>query len=222
MRINYGSRSFRASFLGFILFFILGSTPCSGELVYPPECEGPGCLRTAQPTDWPSSPQESIFTMELHRFRLGLPSSPKRVARQWGGDVFVANQDGSLFVFSLVTKYTGAQGVPMPQKSNFTVADSGRFIFTQTAEDPRPEDPNDLWVWLWAIDEKQLFFSEDNPVYTATKGSLTVYFWEDIRSKASSMAFVFDSASPECYIRVHARDISFDEFKKIIGSVTMK
>ncbi|MDO3380126.1 hypothetical protein [Geoalkalibacter halelectricus] len=222
MRIHYGFRSFRASLFGFILFFILGSASYAGELVYPPECEEPGCLRTAQMTDWPSSPQESVFTMELHRFSLALPSQPKRVARQWGGDVFVAGQDNSLFVFSLVTTYGGVEGVPMPQKSNFSVADSGRFIFTKTVEDSRPEDPNDLWIWLWAIDEKQMFFGKDNPVYTATKGSLTVYFWEDIRSKDSARAFIFDSESPECYVRVHARDITFDEFKKIVGSVTMK
>lgn len=222
MRSYLKLRSILALALGLGIFFCFGANPSYGELVKWPDCEGPGCLRTAQTTAWPPPLQEPAFTIELHRLAIGLPSPPKRVMRQWGGDIILACQDGSWFSFSLETKYTSAEGVEMPARSNLTVADSGQFTFTKTAKDPAPDDPNDLWVWRRAIHFKSQVFGLDNPVYAATKGPLAIYFWEDFQIDKALLAFIFDASDTSNYIRVYAQNVAFEDFKKIIGTVNHK
>lgn len=219
MRIRY----FRAiSQLVLVFFLLIGSAPCFGELYYPPDCEGPGCLRTAETTSWPAALEDGSFSVELRNIAITIPSPPERVVRQWGGDVLFVCQDGSWLNFSLESRFSSAEGVSLPEKSSFTVADSGQFIFTKTTRDTPPDDPNDLWIWRWALFLKSQVFGADNPVYTATRESLTIYFWEDISIKDTYLAYVFDASRTDSYVRIFAQNLSFEDFKKIVGSATLR
>lgn len=222
MRLLLKHRHFSALLLALIFFFIICAAPCFGDLFYPPDCEGPGCLRTAVPTLWPVSEEKAAFFMELRDIAISIPSPPERVVRQWGGDVLIVCQDGSWLNFSLESQFSSAEGMLLPEKSNFTVADSGQFIFTKTTRDKPPVDPNDLWVWRWALFFKSQVFGPDNPVYTAGRESLTIYFWEDISIKDTYLAYIFDATRTDSYVRVFAQNLPFEDFKKIVGTATLR
>lgn len=208
--------------LGLLILSALSVRPSFGDLIYAPVCEGPECIRTATPSGWPTALENSAFSMEVERYSFHLPSPPARVIRQGGGDVFIACRNGNIFNFGFETNLAGAAEVEMPAQSTFTVADSAEMIFTKTTADAPPRDPNDLWVWRRAIFEKKQIFSPKNEVYSARKGPLTVYFWQDNQRGGAVMAYLFNATNRSSYVRIFAKGISFDDFKKLLGTAELK
>lgn len=213
---------FPLSLLGLFALLVLGTTLCFADPTYMPDCEGPGCLRTAEAANWPAPLGKAAYTVELERYIVSLPSLPKRTVLDRAGTLIVQCQDGSFLSFDLESTYALADDIEAPEKSNFTVSDSGTFVFTKTASDPPPTDPADLWVWKQAIFLKEQVFGPKNPVYQSTKGPLTVYYWPDFQIKEASLAHVFDTSRPDTYVRIFAKKMTFDDFKKIVGSIQIR
>ena len=210
----------------FLLASIAGLSACAqkAKLTELPSCEGEACTQIAQQIEWPEPINDGAFTVAVENYVFKLPSKPEKAIKHWGEDVSFVCEDGSVFTFNLETHYSLTPELNIPETSNYSVADSAEMTFTKTINDTPPNDPNDLWIWRQALFLKTVAFQNGNPIFSATKGPLALYVWENKSTFTgnSMSAYIFDANSRKSYARVYAKYTSFENFKKIMAAVELK
>ena len=209
-----------------LLTSIGGLAACApnAKLTEFPPCQGQACTQTAQRIDWPKPAEMGVFPVAVENYAFNLPSMPENAIIHWGEDVTFACEDGSAFTFNLETHDSLTPELSAPESSNYSVADSAELTFTKTIHDTPPNDPNDLWIWNQALFLKTEAFKNGTQIFTASKGSLTMYVWETKSSITGDTmsAYIFDANSRKSYARIFAKHTSFQNFKSVIAGVELK
>ena len=198
---------------------------CFGALSEIPDCAGPGCGRTPTASEWPAPLTDSAFEVAAGQYLIQLPSYPRRIVHTGGNDLLIFGLDGGVFAFTITT--AGSYSDVRMEKnilneSNFSVADAGELIFTQTPDAIPPTDPTDREVWRDALYMKQEIFGESNPVLFSHKGDLTVYYLQDVSESIHAQAYIFDKKNRDAYVKIYAKNVKFDDFSKVIGTISLR
>jgi hypothetical protein len=104
------------------------------------------------------------------------------------------------------------------------MADAARATFTRTTRDKVPERLDDRYFWNWAMLFKTAFFENGVPVQASRKDTLSAYYLSTRRKgrKLVNEALIINEKSPGYILKLKSVNMTFEEFKGIIGSVTGK
>lgn len=110
------------------------------------------------------------------------------------------------------------------RKARLSMADAIHAIFTKTVKDKAPEHQDDKLFWYWAMFFKSVFFEKDTTVLSGKKGHLSAYYltstWD---GKAEvNKAVIVNGNSPIYALKLDSANMTFDEFKSIIGTIKEK
>jgi hypothetical protein len=107
------------------------------------------------------------------------------------------------------------------KNSKMTMADAAQATFTRTTRDKAPECPDDRKFWYWAMFFKMANFEDGSTVFSCKKKSLTAYYLSEKRNTGTviNKAVVINGNSPDYILKLGSANMSFEEFKSVIGTI---
>ena len=189
------------------------------------KCEETWCLSVAQPpTPWPHPLITRTISIEEHpAIVIDIPSGFSRMQKTDYLLMFIYDNKKVLSIEE-ITKEAFPELRENTKNSKMTMADAAHATFTKTTKVKAPECPDDKKFWYWSMFFKMAFFENDHPVFSSKKGSLTIYY---LSSKVSggvlkNTAVIVNDSSPYYILKLGSANMSFDEFKSIIGTIKEK
>lgn len=180
----------------------------------------PGTQRAAVPSEWPKGNQQYIYEVLLDGFLIKFPETPKRISVV-EDSIIVFNTSGSVFHISTVTASdfaTNAFPKGITTNSKISVSAAGQIPFEKTVSDPTPKDSAALAVWNDAMRSRKQIFGDSNPVFKSEKNNLKAYYYESPVPPLGCYATIHDLSRPDLYLHIAAQNITFESFRKVIGS----
>lgn len=189
------------------------------------KCEERWCLSVAQPpTPWPHPLITRTISIEEHpTIVIDIPSGFSRMRRTDYFLMFIYDNKKVLTIEE-ITKEAFPELRENTKNSKMTMADAAHATFTKTTKVKVPECPDDKKFWYWSMFFKMAFFENDHLVFSSKKGSLTMYY---LSSKLNggvlkNTAVIVNDSSPHYILKLGSANMSFDEFKSVIGTIKEK
>lgn len=217
---------FRRSCWGVALALAAACLPgqARGEELQIPKCEEAWCFTVAQPPSaWPAAyTGKTVEVQELPRILIGIPAGIKKIVRS--DSVTLITYDGKkVLSFSEHRKEDHADFMKAVEGTNYKLNDLMHVVFTKTPKDKEPEAAADQTFWRLAMRFKSTYLGEpETKVFTGKKGAVTVYYKKEpkpILGNLENTAIVLNEKSPDSFLQISSTNMSFDEFKKIIGTI---
>ncbi len=207
-----------------ISIFLIFAFPFFASCASTSKTSSPNLQRVAVKSEWPESSQNISYEILLESFLIRIPAKVKRISTV-NDSLLVFNENGSVLHFSPITAEDlvikdHPSGVTI--NSKITVSEAGQIPFEKTINDPVPNDPVDFAVWQDAMENKKEIFGNSNLVFKSEKNNLKAYYYESPVPPLGNYASIHDLNRPNLFLHVAVQNLSFEEFKKIIGSIKLK
>lgn len=220
---------FRRSCWGLVLILAAACLPgrASGEELQIPKCVEAWCFTVAQPPSaWPAAyTGKTVEVQELPRILIDIPAGIKKIVRS--DSVTLIIYDGKkVLSFSEHRKEDYADFMKAVEGTNYTLNDLMHAIFTKTPRDKEPESSADQTFLRLAMRFKSFYMSDPGTrVFSGKKGTVTVYYKSEskpILVNQENTAIVLNENSPTAFLQISSANMTFDEFKEIIGTIREK
>ncbi len=189
------------------------------------KCEEKWCLSVAQPpSSWPSPLKGDSISIEEHpAIMIDIPAGFIRIKRTDYLLMFIY-KNKKVLTFEEISRESFPDLHENTKKSKMTMADAVQATFTRTTRDKAPECPDDRKFWYWAMFLKMAFFEDGSTVFSSKKESLTAYYLSEKRDTGTIInnAVVINGNSPDYILKLGSANMSFEEFKSVIGTITQR
>jgi hypothetical protein len=190
-----------------------------------PKCDEKWCFNVAQPlSPWPSAHKgETVIIEDGPQILAAIPNGFTKVWRS-GYSVHYFYENKKAITFNQITLDIFPDLKSSSAGSNFTIHDIWRTIFTKTPKDNEPKRPKDALRWKWAIScMKKFYFRGESPVFFSKNGPLTVYYLGGLDGlKTRNAAIILNDKNRDMVLEIISTNINFENFKQMIGSITLK
>jgi hypothetical protein len=188
-------------------------------------CEEKWCFSVANPlSPWPPPLKADTVSIEEHpAIVIDIPTGFSRIRKTDYFLMFVYNNK-KVLTLEEISKEAFPDLRENTKNSRMTMADAALATFTKTTKDTVPDCTDDMKFWYWAMFFKMAFFENGSTVYASKKGPLTAYY---VTSKWNggaivNKALIVNGNSPFYLLKLGSANMSFDEFKSIIGTIKEK
>ncbi|CAG1010717.1 hypothetical protein ANAEL_04009 [Anaerolineales bacterium] len=215
-----------------VILVIFGCIPCFADVKTLDEvggrlrrCEEKWCVSVARPpSPWPSHLKAKTIPVEEHpAVTLDIPAGFNRI-RSVDYLLMFIYEGNKVLILEEVTKDAFPELREYTSDSRMTMAEAGHATFTKTTKDKAPDCLADAKFWQWSMFFKMAFFEDNSPVYTSRNESLTAYYLSKKREGGALVneAVIINDNSPDYLLKLKSANMSFEEFKSIIGSIKEK
>lgn len=189
------------------------------------ECSGDGCAKVAAPAPWPESRVEGgvgPFVMGT-LFKVTVPGGAIKYTVLADGDVTVDYGSDRWLGLQVITaeesQVPRREGQESVRPGALVNADIPRILYSKTLNDAEPTHIEDRRIWRSALMYKGSAFNDSTQVTLAERGSLTAYLTDAMVAGNTTVGYVTHKRLRDSYLHVQTKGFTFDEFRRIVGSI---
>ena len=189
------------------------------------ECNGPGCAKVAIPAPWP----EGRVDDGVGPFIIG---ALFQVTFPKGASKYIVLADGDIAAHYGPKRWVSVQVITaeetrVPQWESqkkarpnaLANADIPLIMYSKTLDDAEPAHIEDRRIWRSALMFKGSAFNDATQVTVSQRGSLTAYLTDARVAGDTTVGYVTHKRLKDSYLHVQTEGFSFDEFRRIVGSI---